>query len=121
MSAPIGHINTTGYPNVSYASNSNCTWIIELPEQYKSVELKMDGMSIEDSPNCTKDHLTILNGKDGNSLPMASYCGKELPAVMQSSTGVVTVKFVSDDTVNKVGFSLQYKGLTERVNGKHMQ
>ena len=28
---PTGHISTTGFPNSSYAHNSNCTWIIELP------------------------------------------------------------------------------------------
>ena len=119
MHKPTGHITTTGFPNTSYAPHSNCTWIIELPEQYKSIELKVDGMSIEQSPNCTKDRLTIFNGKDGNSLSMASYCGSDIPVAMQSSTRVVTVKFLSDDTVNRKGFSLQYKGLTERVRGKH--
>ena len=114
---PTGHISTTGFPNSSYAHNSNCTWIIELPEQYKSIELKVDGMSIEESPKCTKDQLTVLNGKDGNSLLLGSYCGNELPASIWSSTRVVTINFLSDNTVNKKGFSLQYKGLTERIKG----
>ena len=93
MHEPIGHITTTGFPNTSYAPHSNCTWTIELPEQYKSIELKVDGMSIEQSPNCTKDRLTIFNGKDENSLSVASYCGSDVPVAMQSSTRVVTVKF----------------------------
>ena len=114
---PIGLISTTGYPNTSYASNCNCTWIIELPEQFNSVELKVNGLFIEESSNCTKDRLTILNGRNGNSLSMGSYCGRDLPAAMQSSTRFVTVKFSSDDAVNKKGFTLQYKGLTERVKG----
>ena len=117
---PIGLISTTGYPNTSYASNSNCTWIIELPQQFKSVEMKVDGLFIEESSNCTKDRLIILNGRDGNSLSMGSYCGRDLPAAMQSSTRFVTVKFLSDDAVNKKGFSLQYKGLTERVKGTYV-
>ena len=74
-------------------------------------------MSIEESPNCTKDQLTILNGKDGNSLLLGSYCGNELPASIWSSTRVVTINFLSDNIVNKKGFSLQYKGLTERIKG----
>lgn len=120
MQEPIGHIGTTGFPNLPYAPNSNCTWLIDLPEQYKSVELKVDGMSIEESDNCTKDQLIIMNGKGENSLPIGSYCGNKLPVAMQSSTRAVTVKFVSDGSVNKKGFSLQYKGLTEPVKGKNI-
>ena len=48
---------------------------------------------------------------------MGSYCGRDLPAALQSSTRLVTVKFLSDDAVSKKGFSLQYKGLTDRVKG----
>lgn len=117
---PTGHIGTTGFPNTPYAANSNCTWVIELPQQYDSVELKVNGMSIEESVNCTKDQLTIMNGKDETALSMGSYCGDKVPATMQSSTRIVTVKFASDSAVNKQGFSLQYKGLTERVEGKQL-
>ena len=118
MRESTGHIGTTGFPNTPYAANSNCTWVIELPQQYNSIELRIDGLSIEESVNCTKDQLTIMNGKDETALSLGSYCGDKLPATMQSSTRIVTVKFASDDTVNKQGFSLQYKGLTDRVEGK---
>ena len=118
MQESTGNISTLGFPISSYPPNSNCSWTINLPEQYKSVELKVDRMSIEESVNCTKDRLIIINGKDEKSLSMGSYCGKELPPIMQSSTRAVTVNFMSDDKINKKGFRLQYKGLTERVKGK---
>ena len=114
---PTGHIGTTGFPNLSYASNTNCTWIIDLPIRFKSIELKFDGVFIEESPNCTNDRLTVLNGKDEDSLLMASYCGSQLPSVIQSSTGAVTIKFISDGTVNQKGFSLHYKGLKQQAKG----
>ena len=118
MEEPTGNISTIGFPISSYPANSNCSWTINLPEQYKSVELKVDGMSIEESVNCSKDRLIIMNGKDVKSLSMGNYCGKESPPIMQSSTRAVTVNFVSDNKINKKGFNLQYKGLTERVKGK---
>ena len=118
MRESSGQIGTTGFPNTPYAANSNCTWVIELPQQYNSIELRVDGMSIEESVNCTKDQLTIMNGKDETALSVGTYCGDKLPAIIQSSTRIITVKFTSDDTVNKQGFSLQYKGLTDRVEGK---
>ena len=114
-----GRINTTGFPNTVYAPNSNCTWIIELPA-YKSIELKFDQMDIEESTNCVKDRVTILNGKDDDALPLGSYCGNKVPPPIQSSIEVVTIKFVSDGTVNNKGFNLQYRGLKERSRGKHM-
>ena len=116
-----GHINTTGYPNSLYAPNSNCTWIIDLPaDQYKRIELKFVEISIEGSHDCTKDRVTILNGKDDNSLSLGSYCGNQLPATIYSSTEAVTIKFISDSSVNDKGFSLQYKGLKERSEGKRV-
>ena len=111
-----GHISTTGFPNTLYAPNSNCTWVIGLPA-YKSIELKFDQMDIEESTNCAKDRVTILNGKGKNALPLESYCGNKLPPTIQSSTEVVTIQFVSDGTVNNKGFSLQYRGLKERSKG----
>ena len=117
LQEPSGNISTTGYPALLYASGSNCTWVIDLPAKYISVELKFDEISIEESPNCIKDHLIILNGKDKDALSMANYCGSQSPFTMLSSTGSVTIKFVSDSVENRKGFSLQYRGLTERPQG----
>ena len=114
---PSGNISTTGYPALLYASGSNCTWVIDLPVKYNSVELRFDEMSIEESPNCMKDRLTILNGKDNDAISMGSYCGSRSPFIMRSSTGSITIQFVSDDVQNRKGFSLQYRGLTERPQG----
>lgn len=114
---PIGNISTTGFPSLPYASNSNCTWVIDLLVNYNRVELEFNEMSLEESPNCVKDQLVILNGKDEDSLTMAIYCGTQLPFTMQSSTGSVTIKFITDGAVNKKGFSLRYKGLTEQAEG----
>ena len=119
LEEPSGSINTSGFPGTPYAPNSNFTWIIDLPA-YKSIELKFDEMDIEKSPNCVKDRVTILNGKDGDALPLGSYCGNELPPTMQSSTEAITIKFISDSTVNNKGFNLQYKGLKEQRKGRHI-
>ena len=81
---------------------------------YKSIELKFDEMAIEESPDCVKDRVTILNGKDAYALSLGSYCGNQLPATIKSSTQAVTIRFISDDTVNGKGFNLQYKGLTRK-------
>ena len=77
-------------------------------------------MAIEDSPDCAKDRVTILNGMDRDSPSLGSYCGNKLPATIRSSTEIVTIKFISDGTINDKGFSLRYRGSTVR-NGKHTQ
>ena len=115
---PDGSIATIGYPNSSYAPNLNCTWIIDLPAKYKSIELTFDGLFLEESVDCVKDRVTILNGVSADSLPLGSYCGSQLPATLRSSTGSVTIKFTSDNTVNREGFKLRYRGLQEKVNGE---
>ena len=120
LNEPSGSINTDGFPNSPYSLNSNCTWIIDLPA-YKSIELKFVEIAIEESPDCVKDRVIILNGKDENALSLGSYCGNKLPTIIKSSTQAVTIRFISDDTVNGKGFNLQYKGLTERPEGNHMK
>ena len=77
-------------------------------------------MDIEDSLDCTRDRLTILNGKDGDSLSLGSYCGNKIPATIESSTESVTIKFISDGTISNKGFSLKYRGLKKRSKGKHI-
>ena len=113
---PSGQVITSGFPNTQYTAFSNCTLIIDMPA-YKSIELKFSEMDIEESPNCIKDKVTILNGKVGDALPLGSYCGNKLPPTIQSSTEAVTIQFVSDGTVNSKGFNLQYRGLKERSKG----
>ena len=120
LDEPNGYINTSGFPNSQYAPNSNCTWIINLPA-YKSIELKFIEMDIEQSINCAKDQVTILNGKDEDALSLGIYCGNKLPATIQSSTEAVVIKFMSDSSINKKGFNLQYRGLKERSKGKHVE
>ena len=86
---------------------------------YKHIELKFEEMDIEDSPNCSKDQVTILNGKGRNSLSLGSYCGNQLPPTIMSSTEVVTITFNTDDSVDDKGFRLFYRGITEQSKGKH--
>lgn len=117
---PSGQITTSGFPNSPYAFNSSCTWIIHLAS-YKSIELKFYYMAIEDSTDCAKDQVTILNGKSNDSLSLGTYCGSKLPSTIESSTEIVTIRFISDDTVNGQGFRLDYRGLTGRSKGRHIQ
>ena len=120
LDKPSGRITTSGFPNSSYAPNSNCTWIIDLPA-YKSIELKFIKMDIEESPDCVKDRVTILNGKDKDALSLGSYCGNKLPDIIYSSTETVIIKFTSNNIINNKGFDLQYRGLKERSKSKLMQ
>ena len=75
-------------------------------------------MAIEDSPNCAKDQVTLLNGRD-DSLSLGSYCGSKLPATIKSSTETVTITFTSDDSINDRGFKLSYRGIKVRSKGKY--
>ena len=119
LEEPSGRIHTSGFPNSLYAPNSNCTWIIDL-SAYKSIELKFIEMDIEESSNCAKDRVTILNGKHEDALSLGSYCGSKLPAIMHSSTETVIIKFISDGAISNKGFNLQYRGLKERSKSKPM-
>ena len=108
---PNGHIC---FPDPKCTSNLSCTWIIDLTTSYKRIMLTFKNMSID----CGKHQVMVLNGKDEDSFSLGSYCGNNTPNPIRSSTEAVTIKFITDGTVNTNQFCLQYEGLKHR-GGKH--
>lgn len=69
---------------------------------------------IENHDNCAYDYIVIRNGDSADSPLIGVYCGYKLPPDIHSTGNKLYVKFVSDNTVQKAGFSAVYmKGKVE--------
>lgn len=102
----VGHFESPNYPD-DYESNKECAWVFTAPESYQ-VALKFQTFEIENHDNCAYDYIEIHSGDSADSPLIGIYCGYKLPPDIRSSSNKLYVKFVSDSTVQKLGFSALY-------------
>ena len=68
----------------------------------------IDNLQIENHDNCAYDYVVIRNGHSADSPLIGLYCGYKLPPDIQSTSNKLYVRFASDSTVQKGGFSATY-------------
>ena len=68
---------------------------------------------IENHDNCVYDYLEIRDGHEDTSRLIGRFCGYKIPEDIKSSGNKLFVKFVSDGSVQKLGFSATFiKGIS---------
>lgn len=74
--------------------------------------LTLTHLDLEDSVNCTADSVLVLNGDTDNSPVIGRYCGTTLPLPITSSGRDMVVKFISNDQIQRHGFTASYSTST---------
>lgn len=101
-------ISHASFNHTRYRTRTKCKWIIRAPAGYR-IGVQMTFQSIEHSHGCVKDHLTFYDDYHvTNSRKLARICGSVIDKKIQSLTNVVTVRFVTNDNINELGFQLRY-------------
>ncbi|XP_027695577.1 deleted in malignant brain tumors 1 protein [Vombatus ursinus] len=96
-----GSFSSPSYPSY-YPNNVNCVWQIEV--NYTSrINLAFDHLQLEAHNSCAYDYLEIFDGPL-NSRLIAKICN-QTQQIFTSSLNRLTVRFVSDGSVQNVGFS----------------
>lgn len=113
-----GHLNATNevqyfyshaqFGDKNYDHKTDCDWIVQaLPG--RSVHLVFETFDVEDEQACSYDFVDIYEGpNDHNGLLYGRYCGSNRPLETVSIRETLLVRFRSDDTMNKKGFSVTY-------------
>ena len=84
------------------------------------VALTFHSFEIENHENCVYDFLEIRDGPGQNSTLLGTFCGYYPPSPIVSSGNQLWVRFVSDGSVQKAGFSASFlKELDECATRKH--
>jgi tolkin protein len=111
-----GHLESPNFPD-EYLPSKECIWKITVPVGYQ-VALTFHSFEIENHENCVYDFLEIRDGITPNSTLIGTYCGYYPPSPLTSSSNTLWVRFVSDGSVQKAGFSASYlKELDECARG----
>ncbi|XP_064472120.1 cubilin-like [Ornithodoros turicata] len=108
-----GVIESPNFPN-SYAHNYNCTWTIRAPMGH-NVSMAFSHFHLETHPNCNFDYLEVNesttaehDGPPRGNRNLARLCGDRLPSIITSTSNVVRVRFITDDSNSMEGFRLEY-------------
>lgn len=110
----VGHLESPNYPE-EYQSNKECVWRLTVPQDYQ-VALKFQSFEIESHDNCVYDYVEIIDGHEADSKSIGKYCGYKIPPDIRSTGNKLLVKFVSDSSVQKPGFSATFMKGNEFVN-----
>ncbi|XP_031835041.1 tolloid-like protein 1 tolkin [Nomia melanderi] len=98
-----GHLESPNYPE-EYQSSKECIWKLSVPENFQ-VALKFQSFEIENHDNCVYDYVEVRDGHNPDSPLIGVYCGYKIPPDIKSTGNKLLVKFVSDVSVQKAGFS----------------
>ncbi|XP_019644750.1 PREDICTED: tolloid-like protein 2 [Branchiostoma belcheri] len=102
-----GQIQSPNYPD-DYRPNKECVWRITVPRGY-NIGLTFQAFEIERHDTCSYDYVEVRDGLDEEySDRLGRYCGYITPDDIKSSSNTLLVKFVSDGSVNKAGFSASF-------------
>ncbi|XP_068113667.1 tolloid-like protein 2 isoform X1 [Hyperolius riggenbachi] len=101
-----GQIQSPNYPD-DYRPDKRCIWTITVSEGYV-VGLSFQTFEFETHDNCLYDHLQIRDGPSEDSPLIGQFCGYEKPDDIKSTSNTLWIKFYSDSTNNKAGFSANF-------------
>lgn len=118
MSDSIQTVTSPGYPN-GYQNDLDCTWVLNAPIGSR-LWLNITNIDIEAHSSCNFDILAIFNSRFISGPMLGTFCGRTGNAApLLSSRNSVAMRFTTDYSVNRTGFSVQYKticGGIMRVN-----
>ncbi|KAG5673535.1 hypothetical protein PVAND_003575 [Polypedilum vanderplanki] len=101
-----GRLESPNYP-LEYLPSKECIWKITVPKEYQ-VALHFQSFEVENHDNCVYDYVEVRDGDEPNSRLIGVFCGYKIPPDMRSSSNKLFVKFVSDGSVQKAGFSATF-------------
>ena len=78
-----------------------------VPEDFQ-VALKFQSFEIENHDNCVYDFLEIRDGESSAAPLIGTFCGYKMPKDIKSTSNSLWIKFVSDGSVQKAGFSASF-------------
>ncbi|CAH1245691.1 TLL1 [Branchiostoma lanceolatum] len=97
-------LQSPGFPDY-YPNRVDCVWRI-VNRRGRHVRLKFRAFEVENQEDCTFDYLAIMETSRQSHRLIGRFCGSKLPPTIVTSEGdELWVKFQSDGTVQRRGFS----------------
>ncbi|XP_060260772.1 deleted in malignant brain tumors 1 protein isoform X17 [Ovis aries] len=117
-----GNVSSPFYPR-NYPNNAKCVWDIEVQNNYR-VTVTFRDVQLEGG--CNYDYIEVYDGPHHSSQLLARVCDGARDS-FTSSSNFISIRFISDTSVTKRGFSAEYFSIPSNGNTKllclqnHMQ
>uniref|UniRef100_A0A4X1SGV2 Scavenger receptor cysteine-rich domain-containing protein DMBT1 n=1 Tax=Sus scrofa TaxID=9823 RepID=A0A4X1SGV2_PIG len=105
LTSASGTFSSPSYPGL-YPNNANCVWEIEVNSGYR-INLGFNNLQLEVHINCIYDYIEIFDESPGSNTSLGKICN-HTSQIFTSSYNRMTVRFRSDGSVQKPGFSAWY-------------
>ncbi|XP_043205584.1 cubilin-like [Amphibalanus amphitrite] len=107
LTGPEGSFTSPGYPQ-PYAHNAECTWVIAGNAGSK-VRLSILDLDLETATNCRFDFLEVYDGVGRSAVLKHRLCDTAPLDVIESTTNLMTIRMVTDISLNGRGFHARYR------------
>ncbi|KAM8939174.1 ovochymase-2 [Pelodytes ibericus] len=107
LSGTEGEIQFPNAPNINYANNEVCEWIIKVPKG-KLILINFSRFDVESDFSCDLDYLSIYSEE---RRLIGKFCGDVCPRPIIVSSNRITLKFLSDFQEYRTGFALNYSAV----------
>ncbi|XP_055335662.1 cubilin-like [Paramacrobiotus metropolitanus] len=113
-----GLVQSPNYP-LNYPNNMSCAWLIQSSEMTGAqVQLTFRDIKLEESTNCSKDSLEILNGRFHTSPRINDLiCGTPAIPAIRSQGSALFLRFRSDDSGTDRGFQASFITVSKGCGG----
>ncbi|XP_068115593.1 embryonic protein UVS.2-like isoform X2 [Hyperolius riggenbachi] len=105
-----GTISSESNPSL-YPPSVSCLYMIRIP--FNRIFLSFEDFDLQDSANCSSDYIRVYDGANTSChILLNKICGDTLPFPLLSSSNVMLLEFVSDDSLAGTGFKVSYTNVT---------
>jgi len=101
-----GTFSSPNYPG-QYDDNSACDFIFKAPVG-DAVTVTFTDFELEDGGGCQYDVLEIYDGASSSATLIGEYCDTNSPGIVSSTGSDMFIRFTSDGSVTRTGFSANY-------------
>lgn len=99
-----GRLESPNYPS-QYPGQMECVWEISVAPGFQ-VALKFQSFEIEKHDNCSYDFIEMRDGASKELI--GRFCGFDVPPNLTSRSNRMLVRFLSDGSVEKTGFTATF-------------
>ncbi|CAL8311895.1 unnamed protein product [Merluccius merluccius] len=107
FNSTAGTLSSPALSMTNYHHNLNCSYHV-MVRQDRVIDLKFNTFQLEVSSSCRYDYVSVYDGGSTAAPLLGKYCGAALPPNLRSTTNQLYLLFVTDNTVNGIGWRATY-------------
>ncbi|NXH11671.1 CUBN protein, partial [Bucco capensis] len=103
-----------------YEKDLDCVWVITAPvNQLIKLSFPSFALEAQSAQACRYDSVRVYDGDNENANLAGTFCGSAVPAPFLSTRNSLTVRFTTDNSVEREGFNATYSTEERACGGIH--